>query len=71
MDTTVERDDPIAMMRDLVAGFLPEQADRVDAWADRVRAVDHQARILVRDHPVETVAAAVMLGFLFGRVLRG
>jgi len=50
---------------------LPVEEAQVDALANQVRTLDRQFRTFVQDYPVATVAAAVGIGFVIGRVLRG
>ena len=67
----LENGDPISTVRNAAVRVLPVEAERVDAVANQVRDLDRQARAFIQEHPVATVAAAVALGFVIGRVLRG
>jgi len=63
--------DPISSVRDAATRVLPIEPEQVDALAEQVRDLDRQVRTFVQQHPIATVAAAVGIGFVIGRVLRG
>jgi ElaB/YqjD/DUF883 family membrane-anchored ribosome-binding protein len=63
--------DPISTVRNAAVRVLPVETERVDAVANQVRDLDRQARAFVQEHPIATVAAAIGIGFVIGRVLRG
>lgn len=63
--------DPISTVRNAAVRVLPVEEAQVDALANQVRTLDRQFRTFVQDYPVATVAAAVGIGFVIGRVLRG
>lgn len=65
------QDDPVAAVRDMATRVLPIEPEQIDAAVDQVRQVDSRIRTFARENPVTTVAIAVGVGFLIGRVLRG
>lgn len=66
----IDSDDPIQTARDAALRFLPVDPEQIDAVADRVRELDQRARLFVRQYPTATVAGAVAIGFVIGRLLR-
>jgi ElaB/YqjD/DUF883 family membrane-anchored ribosome-binding protein len=66
----LDTDDPIQTARDVARRFLPMDPEQIDALAERVRELDLRARAFVREHPTATVASAVAIGFVIGRLLR-
>jgi ElaB/YqjD/DUF883 family membrane-anchored ribosome-binding protein len=65
------QNDPISSVRDAAVRVLPVQPEQADAVADQVRMIDRRTRAFVSEHPILSVAAALGLGFVVGRVLRG
>ena len=71
MSSEVYDNDTIRSVRNAAARVLPVEPEQVDALANQVRDLDRQVRAFVREYPIATVAAAVGIGFVIGRVLRG
>lgn len=71
MSRELHGNDPISSVRDAASRVLPIEPEQVDALAEQVRDLDRQVRAFVQQHPIATVAAAVGIGFVIGRVLRG
>lgn len=47
----------------------PLDKERLEAFEERTHELNIRARAFIRENPVATVAAAVGLGFLVGRLL--
>lgn len=71
MSRELHSNDTIESVRNAAVRVLPIEAEQVDQLANQVRDLDRQVRVFVQEHPIATVAAAVGIGFVIGRVLRG
>ncbi|MEQ1564730.1 MAG: hypothetical protein ABMA64_03745 [Myxococcota bacterium] len=50
---------------------LPLAQDAADAVGEQIERLDRQVRALVHERPLATVAVAIGVGFVLGRLLRG
>lgn len=66
-----KQSDTISSVRDVAVRVFPVQPDRADALAEQVRDMDRKTRAFVSEYPVLSVAVALGVGFVVGRVLRG
>jgi len=48
----------------------PINQDQIENIQDTAREINRQARAFIREHPAQTVLAAVAIGFIIGRLVR-